>query len=106
MQEMLESFTEVTELLRHFYTVLNRPGSSSGSAASASGNPAATKAEAILSRLQKVNLKSLEAKKRAVSDQYRASAEQREAALALVNSILLLIQRANVTWDIFCTAGN
>ncbi len=98
---MLESFTEVTELLRHFYSVLNR----SGSAAAVPGNAAAAKAEAILQRLLEVNLKSLEARKRLVAEAYKANADQRDAALALVNSILLLVQRANVTWGIFCRAG-
>jgi hypothetical protein len=102
LQEMLESFTEVTELLRHFYTVLNRPGS----AAAVPGNAAAAKAEAILQRLLEVNLKSLEARKRLASEAYKTNHERRDAALALINSILLLVQRANVTWGIFCSASN
>lgn len=96
---MLESFTETTELLRHFYTILNRAGNSSSGAAAS--NSIADKAGAILQRLQEVNAKSLEACKRNVSEKYRGSPEQRDAALVLVNSILLLVQRANVTWEIF-----
>ena len=101
---MLESFTEVTELLRHFYAVLHRPGTvpDPPSTTTTTTITAASKAQAILSRLIEVHAKSLEARKRQLSEVYRANIERKEAALGLVNNILLLIQRANVTWNIFC----
>ena len=103
---MLESFTEVTELLRHFYAVLHRPGTvpdpPSTTTATTTTITAASKAQAILSRLIEVHAKSLEARKRQLSEVYKANIERKEAALGLVNNILLLIQRANVTWNIFC----
>jgi hypothetical protein len=101
VQEMLEAFTEATELLRHFYTVLNRV-----EANSSAGNAAAAKAEAILQRLQEVNAKSLDARKRQISETYKASPDHRDAALAVINNILLLVQRANVTWGMVGSAGS
>lgn len=97
---MLEAFTDTTELLRHFYTVLSRAGATTSST-STSSSTAASRAEAILQRLQEVNAKSLEARKRQIAETQRASADKREAALAVVNNILLLVQRASVTWGIF-----
>lgn len=97
---MLEAFTDVTELLRHFYAILHR----TGSAAPAPGNPAASKAEAILTRLVDVSAKQLEAQRRQAAEVYKASVERKEAAVAVVNGILQLIQRANVTWGIFSNA--
>ncbi len=96
-QEMLEIFTDVTELLRHFYAILAR----TGPAAPSPGNSAATKAEAILARLAEVAAHQLEPRKRQAADTFRTAPERKEAALALVNGVLQLVQRANVTWGIF-----
>lgn len=94
---MLEAFTDVTELLRHFYAILHR----TGSAAPSPGNAAAGKAEAILTRLVDVSAKQLEAQRRQAQEVHKSSVERKDAAVAVVNSILQLIQRANVTWGLF-----
>lgn len=94
---MLEVYTDVTELLRHFYAILSR----SGAAAPVPGNAAATKAEAIMTRLMEVAAQQLEPRKRQAAEAFRSSPERKEAALALVNGVLQLVQRANVTWGVF-----
>lgn len=43
----------------------------------------------------------LEPRKRQAADTFKAAPERKEAALALVNGVLQLVQRANVTWGIF-----
>ena len=94
---MLEVYTDVTELLRHFYATLHR----TGAGAAVPGNAAASKAEAILQRLVDVSGKSLEARKRQSAEQYISAPDKKEASTALINGILVLIQRANVTWGMF-----
>lgn len=93
---MLEAFTDATELLRHFYTVLARAETDS-----ATGRAAAAKAGAILQRLQEVNAKSLDARKGQLAEQYRAIPDRREAAQAVVSNILMLVQRASLAWESF-----
>ena len=61
---MLESFSAVTELLRHFYAVMGRRGA----AAPTPGNPSAQKAEAIFLRLSGDETKKLESKKRKLAE--------------------------------------
>ncbi len=54
----------MTELLRHFYAILNR----SGEQAPKNGNAAALKAEAVVRRLRDVNGEALEKKKRKITE--------------------------------------
>ncbi len=93
----MDIFRDVAELLRHFDAILAR----SGPAAPLPGIAAATKAEAILARLSEVAAHQLEPRKRQAADTFRTAPERKEAALALVNGVLQLVQRANVTWGIF-----
>ena len=59
---MLEMYTDITELLRHFYSILRRTGSQAPSC-----NPAAAaKAEGIVQRLLDDKGSRLEAKKRRI----------------------------------------
>ena len=59
---MLELYTDVTELLRHFYAILRRTGSQAVSCNAA----AAAKAEGIVQRLVEDKGGRLEAKKRRI----------------------------------------
>jgi hypothetical protein len=59
---MLEMYTDVTELLRHFYAILRRTGSQSVSCNAA----AAAKAEGIVQRLVEDKGGRLESKKRRI----------------------------------------
>ena len=93
---MLESFSSVTDLLRHFYAILNRKGS----AAPQPGNASAIKAEGIVSKLVRENGKALETKKRKLAE-LSGQGEQYQAASAMVSNALSLIQRAQVTWKAF-----
>lgn len=93
---MLESFTDATELLRHFYAMLNRANTTTSHA-----EKAAEKAKAILDRLSEYNGKNLEARKRVISEERYQNPDQKEAHLAVINGILLLIQRAKTSWNIF-----
>lgn len=61
-KEMLEMYTDVTELLRHFYAILRRTGSQAVSCNAA----AAAKAEGIVQRLAEDKGGRLEAKKRRI----------------------------------------
>jgi hypothetical protein len=105
VQEMLEVFTDVTELLRHFYAITSRMSSTSGTSTGGAAGSAAARAEAILARLVDVHSKGLEAKKRSASEQTYASVHVKEACISLINGVLILIQRAKVYWDILSNDG-
>jgi len=94
-QELLEVFTNTTELLRHFYAILNR----TGTAAPIPGNATAQKAEAVLNKIIQQISSDLEARKLRLAT--LQALEKKDASLAVINGISQLIQRAKVTWNIF-----
>ncbi|KAJ1442899.1 hypothetical protein B484DRAFT_441874 [Ochromonadaceae sp. CCMP2298] len=94
-QELLEMFTAVTELLRHFYASLNKASREESSARSS----ASTKAEALLDRLVEQCGRDVEARKRSVAA--AGDKDKSHAVLAALNGILILIQKAKMNWSIF-----
>eukprot|EP01038_Epipyxis_sp_PR26KG_P011418 gene11418-15301_t len=93
-EDMLERFTDVTELLRHFYSILNRKGQSAPSL----GNLSADKAQAIINRLSEMGDR-LTSRKDKINEDY--SNPQRESCVVIIKEILHLILRAKISWDTF-----
>ena len=100
----METFTDVTELLRHFYSFIGRKGN----AAPHFGNEPFRKAEAILKRLNEDVSVGLESKKAKYIVAERSNAKKTldemhtfDAEIAALNAVSILIQRAKMSWSIY-----
>lgn len=87
---MIEQFNQISELLSHFYAIINRPNQT---------EETKKKALAIIDKLNSTNIVTLEATKNKMAEiklkKLTAKQEQaRETVVAVTNSMIFLIQRA------------
>lgn len=92
-QFMLEKFSSVTELLRHFYAMLNREGN----LAPIEGSEAATKVDRILEKLSDY-LEQLNKEKKSLQ-QSQQHAKALPAMFRCIYQLTQLIHRAVDVWD-------
>ena len=76
---MLERFSAITELLRHFYAILSRDGSQ----APKPGTAAASKVERIIKKLDEI-LEALNTTKRSVQETQKNSKIDKYVSLFLI----------------------
>ena len=125
-EETLELYIDITELLRHFYGILNRNTAyvASGRAIGVRDSASIDKADAILKRLSEDKTRSLEARKKRIREQgvpadssnfvdltsngFASSSSllggvdpKMEPYIAVLNELALLIRRAEITWLLF-----
>ena len=111
-QQSLEAFTQYTELLRHFYSIVSRAGSQ----APAPGTPAAEKIEKILKRLDDIKDRLLNLKNDVSAGTYCPSptfpdgrpnpdfSRSMNAQVRCISEIVLLQDRACTVWKQYCAS--
>ena len=96
-QEMLEAFVEVTELMRHFFSILVREGAE----APKPGTDGAGKVGKLIDRLL-ARKEQLTAKSRGIRETKRFDEVELEASTAIINDMVKQIGRASSWWTEYC----
>jgi len=96
-QEMLEAFVEVSELMRHFFSILVREGAE----APKPGTDGAVKVGKLIDRLL-ARKEQLTAKSRGIRETKRFAEVELEASTAIINDMVKQIGRASSWWTEYC----